>query len=114
MVQLLSYGNGIQYLQGCGFWGLISMVLMARASTSTWLDSTALTKNPTRTLYWFLLGASIKAFVNVLRVNEHGYEKKTFNLHRRVAQNEHTHAILRNIGFHLQTRKMSVWDANPQ
>ena len=112
-MQVASYGNGLNYMHGCGFWGLVTMVLMNRAAAGSWLDSTALTKNPVRTATWFLLGASICAIVNAARFREAGYDRHSYILHNRVAQNEHTHAILRNIRFHLHTRKMSVWDANP-
>lgn len=86
---------------------------MNRAAAGTWFDSTPLTQRPARTLTWFLMGVSIAAFSNLMRFRESGYDRKTFALHQRVAQNEHTHAILRNMKFHLNTRKMSVWDANP-
>jgi len=110
---MASYGNGVNYLAGTGFWGIVTVVLFNRAAAGTWLNSTPLTKNPVRTLSWFLTGVTIAAFSNLLRFREAGYDRKTYGLHQRVAQNEHTHSILRNIRFHLNTRKMSVWDASP-
>jgi hypothetical protein len=83
------------------------------AAAGTFFDTTPMTKNPARTLLWFLTGASFAALSNVTRFREAGYDRKTYQLNHRVAQNEHTHAILRSIRFHLQTRKMSVWDAAP-
>ena len=103
----------MHYLAGTGFWGLTTLVLFNRAAAGTWLDTTPLTKNPARTLLWFLTGVTIAAFSNVIRFREAGYDRKTYLLNQRVSQNEHTHAILKNVRFHLQTRKMSVWDANP-
>lgn len=111
---MASFGNGIGYLQGTAFWGFLTVVLMNRASAGTFFDSTPLTKNPARTLLWFLTGVSIAAFVNVSRFHDAGYDRKSYRLHNRVADNEHTHALLKNMRFHLQTRKMSVWDASPQ
>ena len=94
-------------------WGILTVFLMNRAAAGTWADSTPMTKNPARTLLWFLMGASIAAFSNVVRFRETGYDRRSYQLQQRVAENEHTHAILRNIRFHLATRKMSVWDASP-
>ena len=110
---MASYGNGANYLQGVGFWGLTSLVLMNRAAAGTWADTTPITKNPARAAAWFLWGVSIAATMNALRVREAGYDRKTYALNQRVAQNEQTHAILRNVSSHIATRKMSVWDANP-
>lgn len=110
---MASYGNGANYLQGVGFWGLTSLVLMNRAAAGTWADTTPITKNPARAAAWFLLGVSIAATMNALRFRETGYDRKTYALNQRVAQNEQTHAILRNVSSHIATRKMSVWDANP-
>jgi hypothetical protein len=102
------------YLHGTAFWGFLTVVLMNRAAAGTFFDSTPLTKNPARTLLWFLTGASFAAIANVTRFREAGYDRKSYQLNQRVAQNEHTHAVLKNMKFHLQTRKMSVWDASPQ
>ena len=87
---------------------------MSRASSQTWLDTTSLTKNPLRTFTWFMMGASVAAFINAYRLRESGYDRRTYILHKRVAENESTHAVLRTLKYHLHTRKMSVWDASPQ
>ncbi len=110
---MASYGDGQNYLSGVGFWGFLSLVLMNRAASGSWSDTTALTKRPVRTFAWFMLGVSIAAFVNALRFRETGYDRNTYQINQRVAQNEHTHAIARNVAHHLATRRMSVWDANP-
>lgn len=110
---MASYGNGLNYLAGTGYWGILTVLLMNRAAAGTWLDSTPMTARPVRTLSWFFLGVSIAAFVNAARFRELGYDGKTYQLHTRVAQNEQTHTLLRNIKVHLQQRKMSVWDAAP-
>ena len=111
---MASFGHGNKYLQGAGFWGFLTVLLMNRAAAGKWLDTAPLTANPSRTIAWFLMGASISVFANIIRLRESGYDFRTYQLHQRVAQNEHTHAILKNLKFHLQTRKMSVWDANAQ
>ena len=110
---MASYGSGSHYMDGIGGWGLLTVFLMNRAASGKWLDSAHLTAKPIRTLSWFLIGASISAMVNVAKMREAGYDAQTYQLNRRVSQNEHAHAILKNVRFHLQTRKMSVWDANP-
>jgi hypothetical protein len=110
---MASYGNGVNYLNGVGFWGLTTLVLMNRAASGSWADTTQMTKSPARAASWFLLGVTIAATMNALRFREIGYDRKSYVLNQRVAQNEHTHAILRGISSHLATKKMSVWDANP-
>ena len=110
---MASFGDGQTYLGGVGFYGFLTMVLMNRAASGSWSDTTALTKRPMRAFSWFMLGVSIAAVVNALRFREAGYDPKTYQLNQRVAQNEHTHAIARNVAHHLATRRMSVWDANP-
>ena len=110
---IASYGNGSNYMAGTGFWGFVALGLFNRASTGTFLDTTALTKCPARAALWFMTGVTAAAFGNAIRFRDSGYTASSYQLNRRVAQNEHTHEILKNIKFHLQTRKMSVWDANP-
>ena len=110
---MASYGDGQNYLGGTGFYGFLTVVLMNRAASGSWADTTALTKRPARTFAWFMLGVSIAAFVNAVRFREAGYDRKTYQINQRVAQNEHTHAIARSVAQQLATRRMSVWDANP-
>ena len=110
---MASYGDGQAYLNGCGFWGFLTLFLMNRAASGSWSDTTALTKRPVRAFSWFMIGVSIAAVVNALRFRESGYDAQTYALNQRVAQNEHTHAVARNVAHHLATRRMSVWDANP-
>ncbi len=82
---MASFGAGHNYLQGTGLWGLLTVILMNRAAAGTFFDSTPLTQRPARTLAWFLMGASIAAFSNLMRFREAGYDRKTFGLHQRVA-----------------------------
>ncbi len=90
------------------------MILMARASSGSWLDTRALTANPMKTFCWFMIGVSIATTVNFQQFKNKGYDPRTYHLHLRVSQNEETHAILRNVKQGLSVRKMSAWDANPQ
>lgn len=60
------------------------------------------------------MGATIGVLFNVIRMREAGYDNKTYILHKRVSENEQTHALLKNIQFSLATRKMSLWDASPR
>jgi len=110
---MASYGDGQAYLNGCGFWGFLTLILMNRAASGSWADTTALTKRPVRALSWFMIGVSIAAVTNAIRFRETAYDAQSYSLHQRVAQNEHTHAVARNVAHHLATRRMSVWDANP-
>ena len=111
---MASYGNASNYLAGTGYWGLLALGLFNRSAAGVWLDSTPMTRSPARAFLWFMTGVSAAALSNVIRFRDAGYTSSSYQLHRRVAQNEHTHAILKNIRFQLHTRKMSVWDANPQ
>jgi hypothetical protein len=86
---------------------------MSRAGGNSLLDTTTLTRNPRKVVAWFLLGSSIAAVVNVMKMRTIGYDKYSYQLHRRVSENEQTHAILRMLNFHLSTRKLGVFDANP-
>ncbi len=101
VAHLASYGDGQAYLNGCGFWGFMTLILMNRANSGKWTDTAPLTRSPMRAFSWFMMGVSIAALVNVARFREAGYDRATYNLNQRVAQNEHTHAIARNIQAHL-------------
>ena len=74
VAQLASYGYthpGIT--KGSGFYGLLTVLLMSRAASGSWLDTTGMTARPGRTLLWFLLGASIHRFYTFLSfANSHG------------------------------------------
>lgn len=111
---MISYGNGASYFNGAAFWGLLSVVLMNRAATGSFLDTSAITKKPFKGFTFFMIGASISSLVDMIRFVERGYDRKTYSLHRKIAVNQHTHAILKNLGYHLNTRKMGVWDAAAQ
>lgn len=83
--RMASYGTGMSYMSGTGFWGFVSLILFNRATAGKWLDSTPLTKNPVRTFVWFMTGVSFAVFANVLRMREQGFDGKTLQLHTRVA-----------------------------
>ena len=51
---------------------------MNRAAAGRWLDTTPLTANPSRTFAWFLMGASISVFANIIRMRESGYDFRTY------------------------------------
>ena len=74
IAQMASYGNGQAYLNGCGFWGFLTLILMNRAASGSWSDTTALTKRPMRTFSWFMIGVSIAAVVNAIRFRESAYD----------------------------------------
>ena len=97
MAQLASFGDGMQYLNGAGFWGLVSVVFMSIAKGGSLRDTTTLLKNPWRMGGWFLIGATVSVIVNSFRMREAGYNSRIFIMHKRVVENEQTHALLRNI-----------------
>ena len=110
-----SYGDGMHYLQGVGWWGLMTVGAIALAGGEKFGDMSHIAKNPWKIGAWFLTGCTIAALTNVLKLKERGYDKRNYILHKRVSENEQTHALLRNMRFHLYSRsKMTVWDANPQ
>lgn len=85
MVAFKSYGDGKVFMNGAAFWGLVTAVLAARINSGSWLDTTGLTNKPARTLAFFLIGASISCYYNFKKLEDLGYDNKTYNLHRRVA-----------------------------
>jgi hypothetical protein len=101
-------------MRGAGWWGFFTMVMMSRANTNTWLDSTVYTKNPARTFTFFMFGAFVAVWTNIEQIQESSLNGDNYQLEYRISQNEHTHAILKNINQQLQTRKMGIWDAGPQ
>ena len=87
---------------------------MTRIGASGLLDTSTITGNPRRAIGYFLLGATAAAFVKSSYFYRMAPDNKTFILNKRVAENEQTHAILRMVRYHVATRKMGVWDVNPQ
>ena len=97
-----------------GFWGFTTMILMNRAASGSFTDISPLTTRPFKAVTFFLMGASLCAFVNIIRFRDLGYQRQQYQIQRRVAQNEHTHVVLKTLKQELDTRKMGVWDAVPQ
>ena len=96
-------------------YSLLFVYLMSRPGSKGLFDLSKIFERPSRAVGWFLLGNSILMFWKVSysrTVRESGASQHS--LHQRVAQNEHTHAILKSMKFHLQTRKMGVFEANPR
>jgi hypothetical protein len=92
---------------------LTTALLAGRVYSGSWLDTTGLTAKPSRTVFWFFLGASFATFVNSKRAEQNGYTPEIQALHARVAENEHTHAIIKNARFHIARRRMGLWDQLP-
>lgn len=87
---------------------------MNRAYTGSFLDISAITLKPMRGLAFFLMGASICVFINISSIQEQSYNQGDFHLQQKVAHNEHTHALVKTLGQQLDTRNMTIWDANPR
>ena len=63
MVALKSnYDNPLALVGGTWVWGLTTAILMARVTSGSWLDTTAFTARPVRTLSWFMLGVSAAVY----------------------------------------------------
>ena len=100
-------------MDGAVFWGVAAVIGAGRINSGSWLDVTGLSARPVRTLSWFFLGLSISTYVNLSKLGHLGYNQDLHTLHTRVAENEHAHAVLRNVKFHLTRRRMGIWDAAP-
>jgi hypothetical protein len=50
------------------------MILMGRAASGSFLDVTPLTTRPFKAFSFFLIGASISAYVNMFAFRQLGYE----------------------------------------
>ena len=80
---------------GALFWGFSTFLLLSRVSSASWAEVAQLSKRPAKAFTFFMYGVSLNAFVNILRFVDEGYSQKVYNLHRKVATNEHTHAIVK-------------------
>ena len=90
------------------------MLLMNRARSGSFKDISPITIKPMRGVTFFLMGASINVFVNLISFKDLAFTKSEYNLDLRVAKNEHTHAVLKTLGQQLDTRQMNIWDAAPR
>jgi hypothetical protein len=61
-----------------------------------------------------MLGVSIGSLYAVQKTAIEIKSAHQLNLQRRVHQNEQTHSILKAMKFHLTTRQMGLWDADPR
>lgn len=56
---MISYGDGSGYLKNSGAWGFVTMFLMNRAATGSFMDISALTLKPFKAFTFFMIGVSI-------------------------------------------------------
>lgn len=63
---MASYGNGTNYLDGVGMWGILTMLLMTKAAGNSFFKVSTYTSMPKKLALWYLMGSSIAATVNVL------------------------------------------------
>jgi len=90
---------------------LAFVYMMTRAGARHPLDMSQLFKSPSRAIGWFLLGNSILMFWRVNYVAQMRQNNASLSqLHTRVTNNEQTHNILKTMKFHLQTRRMDIWE----
>ena len=88
--------------------------MMSRPNASGLFDFSQVFKKPVRALGWFFLGNSIMAMWRVnYAAKMHRNNAEKYNLNLRASQNESTHAVLKTMKFHLNTRKMDVFEMNP-
>ena len=94
---------------------LAFVYMMSRPGAKGPLCFSQVFKNPTRALGWFLLGNSIVMFWKMQYVSQtrQNDQQKSY-LNMRVAQNEQSHAILKTLKFHMNTRKMDVFEVDPR
>ena len=114
-VKFLTSENPDQFLQEGSPFPLLFVYMMSRPGASGPFDFSQVFKRPARAVGWLFLGNSIVYFwkINyIAQMRRSSTQKQQLNL--RVAQNEQTHAILKTMKFHLNTRKMGVFDVDPR
>ena len=87
---------------------------MSRISEGSFKNIPNIAQRPAKMAAFFMFGVFVNAVVNVTRFLDQGVDQRTYNLNRRVAQNEHTHAVLKTTLQQLDTRRMGIWDAVPK
>ena len=114
MVHFSQYGLGSSDVLAGGFaWGLMAAFLFTRRGSAHWMDFAPIRQDLFKAASYYMVGVSGYSFWRVIKASE-GESARRLNLHRRVAQNEQTHSILRSMKFHLSTRQMGLWDAAPR
>jgi hypothetical protein len=109
--------SGSSLSQGSMFYGMNFVYLMSRfgAKGNMLTCMNAVKQCYFRTAGWFMMGISFNYFVKVNNLaGQWGGNPYMLQLNTRVAQNEQTHNILRSMQFHLSTRQMKMWEANPR
>ena len=93
------------------FMPFIFVYMMSRPGSNHALDFRTIFARPARALGWLMLGTSIMGIYKVQFLSQKARNnREQINVNLRVSQNEQTHAILKTMNFHLNTRQMGVWD----
>ena len=86
---------------------------MSRGAATSIFDMSPIYRKPMRAFGWLLLGNSV---LMMWRLNYASHMRQNnaarSQLHQRVNANEQTHAILKTLKFHLNTRKMGIFEIN--
>ena len=115
MVAFSDYGLGSgQNSEGALFYGFAAVYLYSRRGAKHLLDFSQCRKNYALTFGFYMLGVSFGTMSGLMSAKREIGSAHSLNLHRRVHQNEQTHALLRSMKFHLSTRQMGLWDALPR
>ena len=95
-------------------WGLGSMYMMSRRGSKGMMDFSMMKKCYPTTLTWFMVGSAIGMSLYAFGLQSEVKSGRQMLFHRRVHQNEQTHALLKSMKFHLATRQLDVWDQDPR
>lgn len=91
--------------------GVISIFMLSRGVASSLLDSTPFTQKPSRIILWYFIGAAVYQYYAIQNMLQYNSSPRQYILKKRIAENEHTHGLLRTLSFHLSHRKMGIFDA---
>ena len=115
LVSFSSYGAGSGEVSGSTlFGGLAFAYLFTRRGARHMLDFSTMRHCYAYTFGLYMTGAALGTMYRVQQIHQETSSGRTLNLHRRVHQNEQTHALIRSMKFHLNTRQMGIWDADPR
>ncbi len=112
MVSFLgSRGTSSSILQGCSLFGVAAMYIYSRRGAASIMDLNRLRACGWTSASVFMVGSTFGCMYNMIK-EKHRLDTQEINLETatRVAQNEQTHALLRTMKFHLQTRQMGLFD----
>ena len=108
-----SRGPNANVVKGTAAFGFAALYLFSRRGAASPMDLSKLRACAWTSTSVFLIGTTVGSMFN-MQMEKTRMEAQALNATTatRVAQNEQTHALLRSMKFHLNTRQMSLWDQN--